>query len=218
MDKDERNKFYIDNEESIDNIIDFALKDSGYNSIIAGYLNGRVNGNDDSCIANMNLNREDIKQQLLLEIFEVLEKKDTVNLSYIKMLCEDRLKNIFRRYYMEFEKSLTPEELQKEFDDKLDPFDDPIAVEIYTKMVIEKTMLKINDPLEKKYLEIFAGNLNIKDFKQYAIQKKSKGLSDDKLIASELGFDNPKRARYCKVKKKVKEYLVEVLMSMDDAA
>lgn len=218
MDKKERNDFYINNISSINNIIDYAIRNSGYDNIIANYLNGRVNGNDDFYIANMHVNREDIKQQLLLEIFEVLKKKQTVNLSYIKMLCENRLKNIFRKYYNELEKSLPPEELQKEKDDNPDPFDDSITVEIYTKMVIEITMLKINDSLEKKYLELLAGNLNIKDFQKYAIQKKSKGLSDDKLIASELGFDNPKNARYCKVKKKVKEYLAEVLKSMDDAA
>ena len=96
--------------------------------------------------------------------------------------------------------------------------EDYMADEIYTKMIIEKAMIKIIDPLERKYLEISAGNLGIRGYEERAIHRISKDVSNDCAIALELGFDNPKRSKYCKVKKNVKKYLSEVIEAIDDVA
>lgn len=219
MDKNLRNEFYKNNMHSIDNMIDYCLKTSGYKNIIAGFLKYNYKSyNDDLYVANMHINSEDIKQQLILEIFNTLEKKKYVNLSYIKMLCEDRLKNIFKKYFDELEKSIMVDDYKKKKNSLPCISEEYLTIDVYANMVIEKAMLEINDPLEKKYLEIFAGNIGIMGYEEFAIHKSTKDVSDDCTIASKLGFDSPKKSKYCKVKKTVTKCLADVVKSMNDVA
>lgn len=219
MDKDNRNAFYIMNKRSIDKIISHTIATSKHNDYFVNYLKGRSNSSKDKRgVANIHINIEDIEQQLTLEILIALEEKESVNLSYIKKLSESRLKNILRRYNIEQKHSLAVDDFEKLSKNLTSTLEDYMTDDLYATMLIEKTMLRIKDPLARKYLKILAGNLSFKGYEEFAIRKNSKAVSDDRSIALELGFDSPKRSKYCKIKRTVEQHLSEVIKSMDDVA
>ena len=134
------------------------------------------------------------------------------------MLCESRIKNIIRDYRTRQKHSLTIDDFEDLEKNLVFQIEDHMTENIYTKMIIEETMLSLKDLLEIKYLRIFAGNLGIKGYEESAIQKSSKDVSDDTSVALELGFDNAKRSKYCKVKRNVKKHIAEVMIKMKDVA
>ena len=220
MNKDEINKFIEDNWEAIENIADFTIKSSiQYNNLASAFLWNSDNSYQDyNDIGNINLNPEDIKQQLYVELFKALEKKRSVNLSYIGQLFECRLKNILRRYRLEkkrYAQGVVVEELEVA---DLSTSPDVFISDIITRIDVEKALLLLEASLEKEYLKIIVGNLGLPGYEKYAIRKKNKDESDDLCIAKMLGFDSAERNEYRKIKKSVNRSLHSVVKDYDYVA
>ncbi len=220
MNKKLRDEFYIKNKESIEKIVGYAIYENKQllktainytkNSKLTfrGYKNAKN-------IASLHTNYDDVRQQLYLEIFEALEQKQNINLSYIKSLCNSRIKNMLRREFREAN--------NRKYIGKIDAEDysvslDLIVSDINTRIIIEKALLMINDPIERLYLKTLAGNCEVKGYEKHAIKKTSTNESDDFRTAKKLGFDDAKKNKYVVIKKNVKQVLIEAIKTHGDVA
>ncbi len=220
MNKKSRDEFYLKNKESIEKIVEFAIYENkqllkrARSYVKEGKLTFTSYKKTKS-IVSLHVNYEDVKQQLYLEIFEALRKRDNINLSYIEKLCNSRIKNMLRREFLEAKNWIYKKEFEA-IDNSVSA--DVVVEDIDARIIIEKTLLVINDPKEKEYLMTQAGNCGVKGYEKHAISKTSTAEPDDLCIAKKLGFDNAKMNKYVVIKNNVKKVLAEVMKIHGDVA
>ncbi len=168
-----------------------------------------------------NLEVEDIIQDVWVNIIETMDKKDFVNLEYIKKVIDHTILNILRRADLEGKYFLHKDDFEELADIKAYSLflnNDIIHNLICFRELINEELLHIEDPLEAEYIETFLGNNTIPGFEEYAVNSSSKDNATDLLTAKKLGFDSNKRNQYVQIKKKAMETLNRALIKYYRAA
>jgi len=164
---------------------------------------------------------EDVIQDIWERIIVAMNKKDFVNLEYIKIVTDHTALNLLERLKIEEKYSLHKddfEELAVKKSIYLFLHNDEVDNIICFNDLINKELLAIEDPLEVKYIETYLGNIMIPGFEDHAVVSSSKDGGIDLLTAKKLGFDSNKRNKYVQIKKKAKETLTRTLLKYFRAA